>query len=267
MEVYKKNNKNRIEFFFSVTSIVVWSQQVSTTVRYSVFFGLHSYGEVREGLLSVDSVFLHTFHFDRDQTSESSTQSMVRVKDSSPKVDREGCPEGHQHERQGIREQESRQEGDGPIILQRRREEAVPFPFRPGTVALREIRRYQKGTGLLLLKLPFQRLVREIAVQGKEGLRFGGGHRARHPGGHRGAHREPVRGHVPVCDPRSPRHHHAEGHPAGPPPARGTLLRFTRRAGWKEERRGVTFPVYERHTINGKGRIGWRYTKKTTRIV
>ena len=67
MEVYKKNNKNRIEFFFSVTSIVVWSQQVSTTVRYSVFFGLHSYGEVREGLLSVDSVFLHTFHFDRDQ--------------------------------------------------------------------------------------------------------------------------------------------------------------------------------------------------------
>ena len=50
-----------------------------------------------------------------------------------------------------------------------------PFRFRPGTVALREIRRYQKGTGLLLLKLPFQRLVREIAVQGKEGLRFEAG--------------------------------------------------------------------------------------------
>ncbi|CAN0477985.1 unnamed protein product [Ascophyllum nodosum] len=33
----------------------------------------------------------------------------------------------------------------------------------PGTVALREIRRYQKSTELLIRKLPFQRLVREIA--------------------------------------------------------------------------------------------------------
>jgi hypothetical protein len=32
-----------------------------------------------------------------------------------------------------------------------------------GTVALREIRRYQKGTELLLRKLPFARLVRELA--------------------------------------------------------------------------------------------------------
>lgn len=31
--------------------------------------------------------------------------------------------------------------------------------YKPGTVALREIRRYQKSTDLLLLKLPFQRLV------------------------------------------------------------------------------------------------------------
>lgn len=35
--------------------------------------------------------------------------------------------------------------------------------FRPGTVALREIRRYQKTAELLIRKLPFQRLVREIA--------------------------------------------------------------------------------------------------------
>jgi histone H3 len=35
--------------------------------------------------------------------------------------------------------------------------------FRPGAVALREIRRYQKSTELLLPRLPFQRLVREIA--------------------------------------------------------------------------------------------------------
>ncbi|KAG7096853.1 hypothetical protein E1B28_004261 [Marasmius oreades] len=35
--------------------------------------------------------------------------------------------------------------------------------FRPGTVALREIRKYQKSTDLLIRKLPFSRLVREIA--------------------------------------------------------------------------------------------------------
>lgn len=44
--------------------------------------------------------------------------------------------------------------------------------FRPGTVALREIRRYQKSTELLIRKLPFQRLVREIAQAHKTDLRF-----------------------------------------------------------------------------------------------
>uniref|UniRef100_A0AAQ4PWU3 Core Histone H2A/H2B/H3 domain-containing protein n=1 Tax=Gasterosteus aculeatus aculeatus TaxID=481459 RepID=A0AAQ4PWU3_GASAC len=39
----------------------------------------------------------------------------------------------------------------------------LPHRYRPGTVALREIRRYQKSTELLIRKLPFQRLVREIA--------------------------------------------------------------------------------------------------------
>ena len=38
-----------------------------------------------------------------------------------------------------------------------------PNRFPPGTVALKEIRRYQKSTDLLIQKLPFQRLVREIA--------------------------------------------------------------------------------------------------------
>jgi len=35
--------------------------------------------------------------------------------------------------------------------------------FRPGTVALREIRKYQRSTDLLIRKLPFSRLVREVA--------------------------------------------------------------------------------------------------------
>ena len=40
-----------------------------------------------------------------------------------------------------------------------------PHRYRPGTVALREIRRYQKSTELLIRKLPFQRLVREITAE------------------------------------------------------------------------------------------------------
>ena len=68
-----------------------------------------------------------------------------------------------------------------------------PHRYRPGTVALREIRRYQKSTELLIrkvkfiwnycsscsqltfssfLQLPFQRLVREIAQDFKTDLRF-----------------------------------------------------------------------------------------------
>ena len=47
-----------------------------------------------------------------------------------------------------------------------------PRRFRPGAVALREIRKYQKSTELLIRKLPFQRLVREIAQDFKTDLRF-----------------------------------------------------------------------------------------------
>ncbi|KAI6218778.1 hypothetical protein M3Y95_00849500 [Aphelenchoides besseyi] len=48
----------------------------------------------------------------------------------------------------------------------------VKKPHRYRTVALREIRRYQKSTELLIRKLPFQRLVREIAQDFKTDLRF-----------------------------------------------------------------------------------------------
>ena len=44
--------------------------------------------------------------------------------------------------------------------------------FRPGIAALKEIRHFQKGTALLIRKLPFQRLVREIAGDFKTDLRF-----------------------------------------------------------------------------------------------
>ena len=47
-----------------------------------------------------------------------------------------------------------------------------PYRDRPGTVALRQIRKYQKFTDLLIRKLPFQRLVREVALNIKPDLRF-----------------------------------------------------------------------------------------------
>jgi histone H3 len=47
-----------------------------------------------------------------------------------------------------------------------------PHRYKPGTVALREIRKYQKSSDLLLKKLPFQRLVKEIAYDYKNDLRF-----------------------------------------------------------------------------------------------
>jgi len=59
-----------------------------------------------------------------------------------------------------------------------RREALVPLKphrFKQGTVALRQIRKYQKSHELLLRKLPFIRLVREIAQEeneDREGLRF-----------------------------------------------------------------------------------------------
>lgn len=47
-----------------------------------------------------------------------------------------------------------------------------PHRYRPGTVALREIRKFQKGTELLIPRLPFQKLVREIAQGFLPDLRF-----------------------------------------------------------------------------------------------
>lgn len=43
--------------------------------------------------------------------------------------------------------------------------------YRPGTLALKEIRTYQRGTDLLIRRLPFARLIREVA-QGMMGQHF-----------------------------------------------------------------------------------------------
>lgn len=54
---------------------------------------------------------------------------------------------------------------------------AAPFfkktrKYRPGTLALREIRKFQKGGQLLIPMLPFQRLVKEIAQDVRKDLRW-----------------------------------------------------------------------------------------------
>ena len=45
-------------------------------------------------------------------------------------------------------------------------------PYRPAAIAMHEIRRYQRNSELLIQRLPFQRLVREIAMDYKAELKF-----------------------------------------------------------------------------------------------
>ncbi|KAI1497510.1 histone-fold-containing protein [Biscogniauxia marginata] len=66
--------------------------------------------------------------------------------------------------------------GGAPAVLPG---DPIPYPrkrrYRPGTLALREIRRLQNNTDLLIRKLPFSRLVREIALSVRprdEGMRW-----------------------------------------------------------------------------------------------
>ena len=62
-----------------------------------------------------------------------------------------------------------------PTIRKLARARGKPRRSRPGAAALREIRQYQKSTDLLIHKLSFQRLVREIACDLVKGpVRFQG---------------------------------------------------------------------------------------------
>ncbi|ROT69000.1 hypothetical protein C7M84_012855 [Penaeus vannamei] len=100
-----------------------------------------------------------------------------------------------------------------------------PHRYRPGTVALREIRRYQKSTELLIRKLPFQRLVREIAQDFKtDPLPVLCCHGS--AGSLRGLPGRPLRGHQPVRHPRQACNHYAQGYPTCSPYPRRARLRF-----------------------------------------
>ena len=79
-----------------------------------------------------------------------------------------------------------------------------PHHYRPGTVALYEIRRYQKSTELLIHKLPFSCVVCEIAQDFKTDLRF-----------QReaiGALQEAAEAYLVVCHSRETCHHNAQRH-------------------------------------------------------
>mmetsp|Transcript_163663 Transcript_163663/g.289667 ORF Transcript_163663/g.289667 Transcript_163663/m.289667 type:complete len:160 (+) Transcript_163663:84-563(+) len=47
-----------------------------------------------------------------------------------------------------------------------------PHRYRPGVIALREIRKYQKSTELLIRKAPFQRLVKELVQSQSTTIKF-----------------------------------------------------------------------------------------------
>src|SRR4051812_49317929 len=47
-----------------------------------------------------------------------------------------------------------------------------PERYRPGCVALREIRKYQRTTGYMIPQLPFKRLVRQLGQGVKADVRF-----------------------------------------------------------------------------------------------
>lgn len=67
---------------------------------------------------------------------------------------------------------EKMKRGKIPRTIPNNKQPKRPHRFKPGTVALRQIRKYQKGVDLLIRKKPFQRLVRELATEIKKELRF-----------------------------------------------------------------------------------------------
>lgn len=78
--------------------------------------------------------------------------------------------------RRRVKKPPTRRTGGGrrgsPIRRPRPNERTTNGRYRPGLIALKEIRRYQKSTDLLIRRLPFQRLVREIAQDFADDLRW-----------------------------------------------------------------------------------------------
>ncbi|KAH6715655.1 histone-fold-containing protein [Leptodontidium sp. 2 PMI_412] len=87
---------------------------------------------------------------------EASTPGSARKK-GRPSGAGKTTPSSMGPKRAGKRVSSGVEPGD-PLPLRKKRR------YKPGTKALLEIRKFQKSTDLLMLKLPFSRLVREIAL-------------------------------------------------------------------------------------------------------
>ncbi|KAI4723680.1 histone-fold-containing protein [Aureobasidium sp. EXF-10727] len=74
----------------------------------------------------------------------------------APRTSLAARPAGKTTAGKGIKTKAPRRSSTGAVKQSRR--------YKPGTVALREIRKYQRSTDLLILKLPFARLVREVCI-------------------------------------------------------------------------------------------------------
>ena len=75
-----------------------------------------------------------------------------------------------------VQKKKGKAQGGGKTLPASQQGKRKPHRYQPGTVVLREIRRYQKSMELLIRKLPFQRLVRELAQDlGKINIRFQSG--------------------------------------------------------------------------------------------
>ncbi|KAF7235600.1 hypothetical protein EG68_11127 [Paragonimus skrjabini miyazakii] len=100
-----------------------------------------------------------------------------------------------------------------------------PHRYRPGIVALRETRRYQKSTELPIRKLPFRRLVRESAQDLKIDLQF----QSSAVSSLQEASEACLVGlseDTNLCNTRQARHHHAQEHLVGASHPRGTCLEW-----------------------------------------
>ena len=92
------------------------------------------------------------------RTSDTGTASAGKARKSGPKSGGSG----------------KRKQRRTRVTFARKKKKGVkkPFRFRPGVLAMRDIKRYQANTQCLLRRLPFQRVIREICQEWKSDARF-----------------------------------------------------------------------------------------------
>jgi len=83
-------------------------------------------------------------------------------KSTGGKIDRARILEAKRGKNEGAKTRKGKGKGEVAGVKKKHR-------WRPGTVALREIRRFQKSTELLIPRSPFLRLMREVINEVKEG--------------------------------------------------------------------------------------------------